>query len=339
MARGREFLKNLVASRIDEVIPVGDVVQGQTAIETPIDAIEEELDFSAEFVTRVGNIEQLFPALVSDLKYFHDNKKITETGDANAAVNDIDMMISVKSDLTAIIPLPEDFIRFVSIKLNSSKKEVTELLSSQDPQYRLQQNNPYTSGTRYKPVGALVSFSDYSNSSDFRKNTSPNSGFNTNLLLQKHTIDTNGYFTSNQTLSGLNNSFSGLATNDKIILTAQTVESENGVYLVLASGSPTKLSSNTDSTVIGGTRYATGQVNNMAIEYFKANATSDTIEKFSYIPRLIAEDIPDGLIDPMCYHCAGRVLESLQRPQEAQVMYTKANTYLTVYKEGLIGQE
>ena len=75
MARGREFLKNLVASRIDEVIPVGDVVQGQTAIETPIDAIEEELDFSAEFVTRVGNIEQLFPALVSDLKYFHDNKK------------------------------------------------------------------------------------------------------------------------------------------------------------------------------------------------------------------------------------------------------------------------
>ena len=77
MARGREFLKNLVASRIDEVIPVGDVVQGQTAIETPIDAIEEELDFSAEFVTRVGNIEQLFPALVSDLKYFHDHNTLT----------------------------------------------------------------------------------------------------------------------------------------------------------------------------------------------------------------------------------------------------------------------
>ena len=336
MARTREFLKNLVSSRIDEVIPVGDVVQGQTAIETPLDAIEDELDFSAEFVTRVGDLEQLFPALVSDLKYFHDHNNITKSDGSKVAAN-TDVIKFIKTDLTTIIPLPEDFVRFVSLKLNSSKKEITELISSQDPQYRLQQNNPYTSGTRHKPVGALVSFTDYADSSNFKNNS--NSAVNTNLLQRKYTIDANGNFTTNQTLSGLNNSFSGLATDDVIVLKGQTNPRENGTYLVNASGSPTKLSKNFNTITESGTVFATGQVNNMAIEFFKANATSDTIEKFAYIPRLLAEEIPDGLIDPLCYHCAGRVLESLQRPTEAQFMYTKANSYLTIFKEGLIGQE
>tara|TARA_R100001591_G_scaffold85187_1_gene91533 strand:+ start:211 stop:1227 length:1017 start_codon:yes stop_codon:yes gene_type:complete len=338
MARTREFLKNLVSSRIDEVIPVGNVVQGQTAIETPIDAIEDELDFSAEFVTRVGSIELLFPALVSDLKMFHDNQFITQTGDANADVNDKDMMLSFQSDLSVIIPVPEDFLRFVSIKLNSSKKEVTELISSEDPEYRLLQNNPYTSGTRHKPKAALISFSDYNNSTDFFKNGISNSGFNTNLLLQKHTIATTGFFITNQDLATLNNSHSNLSTNDKILLVGQTNTSENGVYLVLASGSPKLLSKNTNSKVIGGVRFATGETKNSAIHYFKANSTSDSIEKFHYIPKMIAEDIPDTLTDPLVYHCAGRVLESLQRPQEAQIMYQKANTYLTVFNDGLIGK-
>ncbi len=336
MARSREFLKNLVSSRIDEVIPVGSVVQGQTAIETPIDAIEDELDFSAEFVTRVGNIEQLFPALVSDLKYFHDHNNITKS-DGSKVAADTDQLKFIKTDLSAIIPLPEDFLRFVSLKLSSSKKEITELLSSQDPQYRLQQNNPYTSGTRHKPVAALVSFTDYADSSNYKNNS--NSAINTNLLQRKYTVDANGNFTTNQTLSGLNNSLSGLATDDVIVLKGQTNPRENGTYLVNASGSPTKLSKNFNTITDSGTIFATGQVNNMAIEFFKANATSDTIEKFAYIPRLLAEEIPDGLVDPLCYHCAGRVLESMQRPQEAQAVYTKANTYLTVYKEGLIGQE
>ena len=84
--------------------------------------------------------------------------------------------------------------------------------------------------------------------------------------------------------------------------------------------------------------FATGQVNNMAIEFFKANATSDTIEKFAYIPRLLAEEIPDGLIDPLCYHCAGRVLESLQRPSEAQIMYAKADDYLSIFKDVTTGK-
>jgi len=336
MARTREFLKNLVSSRIDEVIPVGNVVQGQTAIETPIDAIEDELDFSAEFVTRVGNIEQLFPALVSDLKYFHDHNNITKS-DGSKVAADTDQLKFIKTDLSVIIPLPEDFLRFVSMKLNSSKKEITELISSQDDQYRLQQNNPYTSGTRHKPVAALVSFTDYNDASNYKNNS--NSSINTNLLKRKYTIDANGNFTTNQTLSSLNNSLSGLATDDVIVLKGQTNPRENGTYLVNASGSPTKLSKNFNTITDSGTTFATGQVNNMAIEFFKANAASDTIEKFAYIPRLLAEEIPDGLVDPLCYHCAGRVLESLQRPQEAQVLYSKANTYLTVYKEGLIGQE
>ena len=338
MARTRDFLKNLVASRIDEVIPVGSLIQGQTAIETPIEAIDDELDFSAEYVIRVGSIELLFPALVSDLKMFHDNNFITQTGDSFSASNDTDVMLSFQDDLSVIIPVPEDFIRFVSLKFDSSKKEVTELISSEDPEYRLLQNNPYTSGTRYKPKAALISFSDYSNSTDFYKNSAANSAFNTNLLLKKHTITSTGFFTTNQDITTLNNSHASLSTNNKILLIGQTTTSENGVYLVQASGSPKLLSKNTNSTVIGGVRYATGETKNSAIHYFKANSTSDRIEKLHYIPKMVAEDVPETLTDPMVYHCAGRVLESLQRPQEAQIMYQKANTYLTVFNDGLIGK-
>lgn len=344
MARTREFLKNLVASRIDEVIPVGTLVQGQTAIEDPLGAIEDELDYSAEYVLRVGSIDLLFPTIETDLKYFHnDTIKIDRLSNHHHVTNQ-EMLLRIESDNSVTIPVPEDFIRFVSLKFTGAKKRVTELLSSEDQEYRELQNNPYF-GTRYKPKAALISFSEYDTDTDFAvNNNSVNStGYKTENLLRKYTISTSSsvpnVFSTNQDLATLNNSHANLSTNDRILLEGQTSGSENGVYVVNASGAPTKISDNFNrTTTVNFGTIATGTVQNTAIHYFSAASASDRMEHFHYIRRTKAEDMPDTLTDLLVYHCAGRVLESLQRPQEAQAMYAKANTYLTVFNDGLIGK-
>tara|TARA_B100000287_G_scaffold74613_1_gene66447 strand:- start:2068 stop:3105 length:1038 start_codon:yes stop_codon:yes gene_type:complete len=345
MARTRDFLKNLVASRIDEVIPVGTLVQGQTAIEDPLGAIEDELDFSAEYVLRVGSIDLLFPTIETDMKYFHNDTIEIDRLTNHHHVTNQEMMVRIESDNSVTIPVPEDFVRFVSLKFTGAKKRVTELLSSEDQEYRELQNNPYF-GTRYKPKAALISFSEYDTDTDFIHNniTANSTGHSADKLLKKYTISTNSssvpnVFSTNQVLTTLNNSHNDLTTNGRILLEGQTDGSENGIYVVNASGAPTKISDNFNRTTTSALGLvATGTVQNTAIHYFSAASASDRMEHFHYIRRTKAQDMPDTLTDLLVYHCAGRVLESLQRPQEAQIMYQKANTYLTVYNDGLIGK-
>lgn len=51
--------------------------------------------------------------------------------------------------------LPTDFLRLVSVKVESWERKVTELISVTNPLYLLQQN-PYTRGGYSKPIAAIV---------------------------------------------------------------------------------------------------------------------------------------------------------------------------------------
>jgi hypothetical protein len=257
MPRSRDWYYKSVSLRIDEIIPPGENVGGMTANENPSLAIEKELDFSAHYVSRTAKIALLYPMIKSDLKHFH-----------GTSVNDVDTRWIIDGNKKITIPCPEDFLRFVSCRMSSWKRDLNEVFEQNDPRYRLQEGNVYTSGSVYKPVGAMVSFGEYE---------APE--------LTKWTITYN--YTTNQSVVDLDNDFdANIATGQIFTLSNQDDDDENGTYLCNANGiAPTKLSDSI-TTVNSGT----------AIECFRAGSINDTLVKFHYIPRLKAEEMPEDQI-------------------------------------------
>jgi hypothetical protein len=137
-----------------------------------------------------------------------------------------------------VIPCPTDFLRFVDIRLSTWKATVSELIPQEDPRYIEQQNIKWTRGTELKPVGAMVSFTEY---------------------------------ISAEIVSGIEN---------------------------------------------------TG----LAIECFTSK-TLPTIQAFRYVPQVAPTLMPDDLVDAMVYQCAGRVLLIMQQPEKAQLAFSRVASY------------
>lgn len=303
----RQDLIDQVAARVDELLPTGDNTGGSTMIEAPMAKIEKELDHSALYVLRRGDLNIVLPAIEGDLKHFHGDN-----------VEDVDtrIIIDAATKKTTIV-CPDDFARFVSCRLSGWKQDLQVVLPQADPSYRQQESNPYTGGSKYKPKGYLVSFFSYI------------SAENTKWTIAQTLTDA-------ETLSALYNGqtpastgASALSTGDIIALTNQADYSENGLYLVNASGAPTKISNHTSNTYIN-----CGQ----AIEVYRADTSSDTLTKFNYIPKMVAEEIPDELVDAMIEHCAGRVFSQMGMTTQKDAALQQAEFILNNLKSGLIGE-
>lgn|GEM_PF-3932727 len=215
--RPRTYYNNLVQQRVDEVVPIGDTVTGGTAIGDPQDFFDKELDLSSEHVLRIASLDLVIPSAHGNLKHFYGNK-----------VQDVSTRIEVRSDLSALLYLPESYLRFVIFKATGFKRSLTpiDIISIADPKYQYQREHVAIAGNVNKPVGALYPIAD----SDLR---APELG---KYLLTK-------IFTTAQTVSGLDNDTSGIATGNVFALIAQAITTENGTYLTNASGvAPTKLS-------------------------------------------------------------------------------------------------
>lgn len=72
------------------------------------------------------------------------------TSDSNLVVDGMDV---------GHILLDDDFLRLVKVRIGAWKVPVTEVITEDSPEYRMQQN-PYTRGTTRKPVCALVYTAD-----------------------------------------------------------------------------------------------------------------------------------------------------------------------------------
>jgi hypothetical protein len=302
MPRSREYYKNRVAARVDVLRPQANVTGGQTGIEAPMPLIDDELDDSAEYILRNAPVALVFSTIRSDKKHFH-----------GPSVENVDTRVIIDDNLKAVVPVPADFLRFVSIKLSGWRRSLKELMDSRDPRYKFQEGNKYTSGSPDKPVGALVSFSAYSND-------------------EKAKYDIDQTLSQNQTLANLYNAQtpSGgtiLATGDIIALTGQTNDSENGIYLVKASGAPTKLSD--EVTTINRM---------MALELYRASTDLDEIDEFHYVPKLKAEEMPNELADALIWHCAGRVFSHLGDATSSDRAMKEADNLLMSLKTGLMGE-
>jgi len=154
--RDREQIKNQVLVRADEFSLAADDIGGDTALEAPIETIEDELDLAALYVVRNARLDLLFPLSEGNLKHFHDKDQL-------GYVNDVDTRISVRSatDLSGVIPCPHLFQRFVSLKLTSWKKEVRDLMPYGGQAYLDERDNKYSGGSKYKPKAALAPFTGY----------------------------------------------------------------------------------------------------------------------------------------------------------------------------------
>lgn len=157
MAYTLDDLVQRVSSKIDETVPKGDNVESGALSEAPVNFIEEELDRSAEFILRMGPVTMVKQAMVKAAKHF----PVGMTDPATPAVNpDVRVIYDTDSGI-AIVPCPQNFLRFISIELSSWIMPVMELIKQEDPKYRIQKNNRDHRGTQTKPKGALIGFTDY----------------------------------------------------------------------------------------------------------------------------------------------------------------------------------
>lgn len=135
----RLTLINYVKAKLDEIIPEGEGVQfaveGDVNISDPLNLIINAiLDEAAKRV--------LFNA---PLHFLDPVKGETATGTADA-----------DDDKIGYIPLADNFVRLVSLKMADWKREVTEAINTSDKRYRIQRNK-YIRGGIAKPK-AVFSF-------------------------------------------------------------------------------------------------------------------------------------------------------------------------------------
>lgn len=159
MAYTLDQLVQKVSAKIDEVVPTGDNVEAGAIVEAPVNFIEDELNRSAEFILRMAPVTMVKQAMVKAAKHFPVGKTNPDTPGTNP---DIRLIYDSETQI-AIVPCPQDFLRFIGIELSTWKLPVVELLKQEDPKYRKQKNNWDHRGTETKPVAALIGFTDYVN--------------------------------------------------------------------------------------------------------------------------------------------------------------------------------
>lgn len=96
------------------------------------------------------------------------------------------------------------------------------------------------------------------------------------------------------------------------------------------------------AALIGFTDYVAGEIDanfsnkGTAIECFSSKSVP-TISRFHYVPKTAAIDMPDDLIDAVCWEAASRTLYMMQQPEKAGVARQQVLIYFQ-NKYGIIGE-
>lgn len=148
--RDRKWIINRVSVRIDEFIPPAQRTLSGTASESPVETIDDELDFAALEVLRKAKEELIHYVIETEKKMF--------VGDD---VNDTPIPLIINDDLIATVVCPENFLRVVSIKTSGMKRDIRNFHNPDDPTYRRVNANQYTGGNYIKPSAFVVSFNEH----------------------------------------------------------------------------------------------------------------------------------------------------------------------------------
>lgn len=133
----RLTLINLVKAKLDEIIPEGEGVQfkvdGDVNISDPLNLLINAILNEAATKTLLDAPLHILDPVKSDV--------------AAGTVDSDDNKIGY-------IPLADNFLRFVSLKMSDWKREVTQPITTNDKRYRVQRNK-YTRGGLAKPVAVF----------------------------------------------------------------------------------------------------------------------------------------------------------------------------------------
>ncbi len=216
-------------------------------------------------------------------------------------------------DGTGYIILPDDYIRWVSFKMNTWLQEVTEPILTTDPMYK-RQKYTYTRGGLAKPVCALNSIKK-TNVAQKKKDTVTLSGTSGAGIISCAGVT--GTVTFNASLTQTAADF---VTNYAVDYAAVgvTVTSANEVISFEAAVAGVDFTSpffvNNSGDLAGTTTHV--QVNVPAVEgkrtieyYSIKSQVAHVLSKFLYIGLVGAEYIQSNLVDALTWYCAGEVLE------------------------------
>lgn len=73
-----------------------------------------------------------------------------------------------------------------------------------------------------------------------------------------------------------------------------------------------------------------------AIECF-SSVSIPTLSYLHYVPKIKPEDMPDDLVDPMVWECAGRTLVIMNQPERAAIAMQQVQRFFT-NKYGMMGE-
>jgi len=289
----RLALINLVKAKLDEVIPEGEGLQF---------SLEDEKNVSDPLDLLINAIlnEAGKRVLMNCPKHYLVSVKC-----ANSAIpNSIDKKIG-------IIPLPDNFLRFISLKMAEWEREVAEPIPDNSLKI-LSQYNKITRGGTYKPQA---------------------------ILGKRYLINTKGGIVA-VTLSSSNGGGTGYtpgpviltvvqdgAANGTLNATANSLGQITSINSIATPGTNYSVATELSVTANAGTgckinitEITEGYTFTKIIEYFSVKV-SHAIDWLLYVPEQPAEDIQRNVWDAISWMAAGMVLQITERGDLAKLAF------------------
>lgn len=215
---------------------------------------------------------------------------------------------------TGVVFLPDNYIRWVSMKMNSWVQEVTEPITTRDEKYKLQKYSA-TMGKTAKPVAVLNTVRKDNGSAVAQIDTLTLSGASgtANIacagLAMTATYDTSLAITADNFVT----SYAALLLAEGVTLTANS-----GVLTFTAAVAGTAFTSpwiaNSEGDLAGAVVNTTPNVpryeaKRVAEYYSIGDGGTHTLEKLLYVGSVGAGFIQENLVVPLTWLCASKVLQ------------------------------
>ncbi len=122
----------MVMKKMDELTPYSEgLVLTSSASQKPIE----------------GTIDSILDECARDILLSHPLSKLPLTSIIPTPIG--------QTDGSGLIQLPSDYLRLVSLQINGFKRDIVNLITPEDPLYKLQ-SNPFVRGSKSKPIAFLA---------------------------------------------------------------------------------------------------------------------------------------------------------------------------------------
>ena len=348
-------LVQLVAAKIDEILPPGENVPGGALIEAPIPYIEKELKESAYHVLRQAPVIQVkqvikkatthFPIVPAAFTGLTGVGGITSVNNMLTSINNVSYNISGTpyglNPMPIIVsadPAAGSNRRDIIVGNNLNELEYITGLSNVNPDLLDFPNTP--SG---KVLVMKVIVLD-NGAGGFTKSyiSGPIASSASNPAVRIFEGDTNGVYMVPCPTDFLR--FLNIKLSTWAVSVSELIEEQDPKYRKQKSISWTRGTElKPAAALVSFSDYQSGEINStypnngLAIECFSSRTVVPTLAAFNYVPKTAPVDMPEDLIDAMVWECAGRTLLIMNQAQRAAIAFEQVKRYFS-NKYGVLGE-